>query len=161
MAGESFSPKEGHRWASPYHPSACGFHGKSYSSHRLASGGVGRHPGPRYNNDHIHRDPRYRRDAFSEAVSAKSDRRVWWGGSVNAQLRGAAARSAGAAAPSVACAVTSIRLRPGARHLNPATDGLLEIADFVERKGLRADRQVLSDDPISLTSFRSFVRQQL
>jgi len=38
---------------------------------------------------------------------------------------------------------------------------LLEIADFVERKGLRTDRQVVSDYLISLTSFRCFVRQQL
>src|SRR5437870_4086540 len=40
-------------------------------------------------------------------------------------------------------------------------DALLEIVEFVERKGLRADKRFLSTYPISLISFRDFVRQQM
>ena len=42
-----------------------------------------------------------------------------------------------------------------------AQDALLEIVEFAERKGLRADKKFLADYPIQLTSFRSFVGQQL
>lgn len=47
------------------------------------------------------------------------------------------------------------------RPFNQAPDALLEIVEFVERKGLRADRRFLSTYPIPLTSFRDFVRQQI
>ena len=42
-----------------------------------------------------------------------------------------------------------------------APDALFEILEFVERKGLRADKRFLSEYPLRLTSFRSFVGQQL
>jgi hypothetical protein len=48
-----------------------------------------------------------------------------------------------------------------ARPFNPALDALLEIAEFVEQKGLRADKDFLSAYPIPLTSFRSFLSEQL
>ncbi len=44
---------------------------------------------------------------------------------------------------------------------NRAPDAVLEIVEFVERKGLRADRSFLSHFPIALTSFRYFVREQV
>jgi uncharacterized protein YbjT (DUF2867 family) len=47
------------------------------------------------------------------------------------------------------------------RPFNQAPDALLEIVEFVERKGLRADKRFLSTYPIPLTSFRDFVRQQI
>ena len=48
-----------------------------------------------------------------------------------------------------------------ARRLNLALDAILEIAEFVEQRGLRADKAFLAPYPIALTSFRSFLRQQL
>ncbi len=42
-----------------------------------------------------------------------------------------------------------------------APDALFEILEFVERKGLCADKKFLSEYPLRLTSFRSFVGQQL
>ena len=42
-----------------------------------------------------------------------------------------------------------------------APDALLEIVEFVEQKGLRADKSFLSAYPITLTSFRNFSREQL
>lgn len=48
-----------------------------------------------------------------------------------------------------------------ARRFNPALDALLEIVEFVEQKGLRADKASLSAYPITLTSFRSFLSEQL
>ncbi len=48
-----------------------------------------------------------------------------------------------------------------ARPFNQALDALFEILEFAERKGLRADKQFLSDYPLKLTSLRSFVSQQL
>ena len=48
-----------------------------------------------------------------------------------------------------------------ARPFNQALDALLEIVEFVEQKGLRADRAFLSAYPITLTSFRSFLYEQL
>jgi hypothetical protein len=48
-----------------------------------------------------------------------------------------------------------------ARPFNPALDALLEIVEFVEQKGLRADKAFLSAYPIALTSFRSFLSEQL
>ena len=48
-----------------------------------------------------------------------------------------------------------------ARPFNPALDALLEIAEFVEQKGLRADKAFLLPYPIMLTSFRSFLYEQL
>ena len=48
-----------------------------------------------------------------------------------------------------------------ARPFNQALDAILEILEFAERKGLRTDRKFLADYPIQLTSFRSFVGQQL
>jgi uncharacterized protein YbjT (DUF2867 family) len=48
-----------------------------------------------------------------------------------------------------------------ARPFNPALDALLEIAEFVEQRGLRADKDVLSAYSIPLTSFRSFLSEQL
>ena len=47
------------------------------------------------------------------------------------------------------------------RPFNQALDGVLEIVEFGARKGLCADRAFLSTYPITLTPFRSFVRQQL
>lgn len=47
------------------------------------------------------------------------------------------------------------------RPFNKALPAFLEIIDFAERKGLRADRRFLSQYPIAITSFRSFLRQQL
>ena len=44
---------------------------------------------------------------------------------------------------------------------NQALDAVLEIVEFVERKGLRADRSFLSAYPIILTPFGSFLREQL
>ncbi len=38
---------------------------------------------------------------------------------------------------------------------------LFEILEFAERKGLRADKQFLSRYPLKLTSFRSFLGQEL
>jgi len=48
-----------------------------------------------------------------------------------------------------------------ARPFNQAPDALLGIVEFVEQKGLRADKSFLSAYPITLTSFRSFSREQL
>jgi uncharacterized protein YbjT (DUF2867 family) len=48
-----------------------------------------------------------------------------------------------------------------ARPFNQAPDALLEIVEFVEQKGLRADKSFLSAYPITLTSFRNFSREQL
>lgn len=42
-----------------------------------------------------------------------------------------------------------------------ALDAVFEIFEFVERKGLRADKKFLAEYPLQLTSFRSFVGQQL
>ena len=42
-----------------------------------------------------------------------------------------------------------------------ALDAVFEIFEFVERKGLRADKKFLSEYPLRLTSFHSFVGQQL
>src|SRR5262249_22559573 len=47
------------------------------------------------------------------------------------------------------------------RPFRQAPDALFEILEFVERRGLRADRGFLAEFPIELTSFRSFLRQQL
>jgi uncharacterized protein YbjT (DUF2867 family) len=47
------------------------------------------------------------------------------------------------------------------RPFNAAADAMLEIVEFVERKGLRADKRFLATYPIPLTSFRDFVRQQV
>jgi uncharacterized protein YbjT (DUF2867 family) len=47
------------------------------------------------------------------------------------------------------------------RPFNQAPDALFEILEFAERKGLRADKKFLANYPIQLTSFRSFVGQQL
>ncbi len=47
------------------------------------------------------------------------------------------------------------------RPFNQAPDAILEIFEFAERKGLRAGKKFLSEFPIQLTSFRSFVGQQL
>lgn len=47
-----------------------------------------------------------------------------------------------------------------ARPFNQAPDAMFEIVEFVERKGLRADKKFFSDYPINLTSFRSFVRER-
>ena len=47
------------------------------------------------------------------------------------------------------------------RPFSQAPDALFEILEFVEGKGLRADKRFLADYPIQLTSFRSFVGQQL
>ena len=48
-----------------------------------------------------------------------------------------------------------------ARPFTEAWDALFEIVEFVEQRGLRADKKFLADYPIQLTSFRSFLRQQL
>ena len=48
-----------------------------------------------------------------------------------------------------------------ARLFSQAPDAVLEIVEFVERKGLRADKSFLSEFPIPLTSFRSFLSEQL
>jgi len=48
-----------------------------------------------------------------------------------------------------------------ARPFTQAPDALFEILEFAERKGLRADKKFLGNYPIHLTSFRSFVGQQL
>jgi len=48
-----------------------------------------------------------------------------------------------------------------ARPFTQTLDALFEILEFVERVGLRADNAVLSQYPLRLTSFRSFVGQQL
>ena len=48
-----------------------------------------------------------------------------------------------------------------ARPFNQALDGLFEIIEFAERKGLRADKKFLSDYPLKLTSCRSFLMQLL
>ncbi len=48
-----------------------------------------------------------------------------------------------------------------ARPFNQALDALLEIVEFVEQEGLRADKAFLSAYPIALTSVRSFLREQL
>lgn len=45
--------------------------------------------------------------------------------------------------------------------LTRALDAVFEIFEFVERKGLRADKKFLSEYPLRLTSFHSFVGQQL
>ncbi len=42
-----------------------------------------------------------------------------------------------------------------------APDALFEILEFVERVGLRADKRFLSEYPLRLTSFHSFVGQHL
>jgi uncharacterized protein YbjT (DUF2867 family) len=47
------------------------------------------------------------------------------------------------------------------RPFNAPADALFEIVEFVERKGLRADKGLLATYPIPLTSFRDFVRQQV
>jgi uncharacterized protein YbjT (DUF2867 family) len=47
------------------------------------------------------------------------------------------------------------------RLINAAADAVLEIVEFVEQKGLRADKRFLATYPIRLTSFRDFVRQQI
>jgi len=47
------------------------------------------------------------------------------------------------------------------RPFNQALDAMLEIVEFVERKGLRADRSFLSAYPITLTPFGSFLHEQL
>ena len=47
------------------------------------------------------------------------------------------------------------------RPFNQALDAVLEIVEFVERKGLRADRTFLSAYPITLTPFGGFLREQL
>jgi len=48
-----------------------------------------------------------------------------------------------------------------ARPFTEAWDALFEIVEFVEQRGLRADKKFLADYPIQLTSFRSFWGQQL
>jgi NADH dehydrogenase len=48
-----------------------------------------------------------------------------------------------------------------ARSFNQALDAMLEIVEFVEQKGLRADKAFLSNYPLTLTSFRSFLYEQL
>lgn len=48
-----------------------------------------------------------------------------------------------------------------ARSFNQALDAMLEIVEFVEQKGLRADKAFHSTYPITLTSFRSFLYEQL
>jgi len=48
-----------------------------------------------------------------------------------------------------------------ARPFNQALDAVLEIVEFVEQKGLRADKAFLAVYPIPVTSFRSFLREQL
>jgi uncharacterized protein YbjT (DUF2867 family) len=48
-----------------------------------------------------------------------------------------------------------------ARPFAHAPDALFEILEFVERRGLRADKSFLAEFPIGLTSFRSFVKEQL
>jgi len=47
------------------------------------------------------------------------------------------------------------------RPFNRAPEALLEIVEYVELKGMRADRSFLGEHPISLTSFRYFLREQL
>ncbi len=47
------------------------------------------------------------------------------------------------------------------RPFNQTLDAVLEIVEFVERKGLRADRSFLSEYPVTLTPFNSFLREQL
>jgi len=47
------------------------------------------------------------------------------------------------------------------RPFNQALDAVLEIVEFVERKGLRADRSFLSAYSITLTPFGSFLHEQL
>lgn len=48
-----------------------------------------------------------------------------------------------------------------ARPFTEGPDALFEIVEFAERRGLRANKKFLSDYPLQLTSFRSFVGQQL
>jgi uncharacterized protein YbjT (DUF2867 family) len=47
------------------------------------------------------------------------------------------------------------------RPFNQALGAVLEIVEFVERKGLRADRSFLSEYPITLTPFGTFLHEQL
>ena len=47
------------------------------------------------------------------------------------------------------------------RPFHQAPDAVLEIVRFVEGRGLRADKGFLSEFPITLTSFRGFLREQL
>jgi len=47
------------------------------------------------------------------------------------------------------------------RPFNQTLDAVLEIVEFVEGKGLRADRSFLSEYPVTLTPFNSFLREQL
>ena len=51
--------------------------------------------------------------------------------------------------------------RRALRPFNRALEALLEIVEYVELKGLRADRNFLGEHPISLISFRYFLREQL
>ena len=48
-----------------------------------------------------------------------------------------------------------------AQPFTEAWDALFEIVEFVEQRGLRVGKKFLADYPIQLTSFRSFLRQQL
>jgi NADH dehydrogenase len=47
------------------------------------------------------------------------------------------------------------------RPFSPGPEAFVEILEFVERNGLRADRRFLAAYPIQLTSFRRFLSQQL